>query len=398
MRIRTLLLAVVALSLAAASPAYAATFIGLTGDNGIFQFDSASPGSPGPFMPITGLQSGETVQGIDFRPANGQLYGVGSSNTLYTINTATGAATPVGPLGMSLSGNSFGVDFNPAADRLRIVSDADQNLVVDPATGMASAGPPLTYGGMSNPNIVAIADSMALFGIDATTDYLVVIDPATGMVTNRGPLGVSPGPLVGFDIVDGTGYFAAGPFFHLVNLTTGNAPSAGMFPNPLFVKGLAAVPAPGGGPGPGPGGETPVGGDFDLDGDVDLNDLTKLLSAFGGDGVTIRVETPGGVVEGESMTLLTELLANFGRGAGASQRGRRKQTVIARRRTTLRAGDRKRVRVPLTRAGRRLYRGYTRKRLRATLRVAVTYRPLGRPVQKRTFKRKVTLRVKRPRR
>jgi hypothetical protein len=408
MRTRILLLAVVVLSLAAASPAHAATFIALgsndTSANGIFEFDSASPGAPKPFTPITGIQFGEEIEGIDFRPANGQLYAIGSSNRLYTINPATGAATLVGPMSVTLSGLDFGVDFDPVSDRLRIVSDADQNLVVDPVTGMASAGSPLMYmGGSPDPGVTGAAYSGApyttLFGLDTLTNYLVVIDPITGMVANRGYLGSAPGGQVGFDIVDGTGYLAAFSYFHAVDLSTGNAPFIGNFPNPLLVRGLAAVPPAGGGPGtgPGPGGETPVGGDFDLDGDVDLNDLTKLLSAFGGEGVTIRVETPDGVVEGDSMTLLAELLANLGRGSQAAQRQR--QTVIARRKVTLRGGQSKRVRVPLTRAGKRLYRGYTRKRLRATLRLKVTYRPAsGAAAQKRTFKRKVNLRVKRKRR
>ena len=44
---------------------------------------------------ITGLQSGETVLGIDFRPADNLLYALGSTARLYTIDVATGAATHV---------------------------------------------------------------------------------------------------------------------------------------------------------------------------------------------------------------------------------------------------------------------------------------------------------------
>ncbi len=165
---------------------------------------------------------------------------------------------------------------------------------------------------------------------------------------------------------------------------------------PFSFGGPAAVVPPGGETPP--GGGLPGGGDFDLDGDVDLSDLTTLLGAqLGADGVTIRLETPAGVAEGEQLVFLTELLANFGR-ASAAQRGRAKQTVIARRRASLRGGERKRVRIPLTRAGRRLYRGYTRKRLRTTLRLTVTYRPASGAAQKRTFRRKLNLRVKPPRR
>jgi hypothetical protein len=118
------------------------------------------------------------------------------------------------------------------------------------------------------------------------------------------------------------------------------------------------------------------------------------LAAFQGSGVTIRLQTPDGVREGDGLTILGELLANFG---GSSAAQRRRPTVIARRRTTLTAPQTKRVRIPLTKAGKRLYRRYTRKRLRATLRLRVTYRPAsGGPVQTRTFRQPVRLRVVKP--
>ena len=87
------------------------------------------------------------------------------------------------------------------------------------------------------------ATSTTQYALDFSNNDLVMIDPMTGVITPIGDLGPSPGPLTGFDITrDGMGFFASGPFFHIVNLTTGNAPSAGSFQSPLFVKGLAAVP------------------------------------------------------------------------------------------------------------------------------------------------------------
>src|SRR5438046_2165447 len=41
---------------------------------------------------ITGLQPGENIVGIDFRPANGMLYAIGSNSRIYTINASGGAA------------------------------------------------------------------------------------------------------------------------------------------------------------------------------------------------------------------------------------------------------------------------------------------------------------------
>jgi hypothetical protein len=419
MRTRILLLAVVGVTFAlAAAPARAAILYGLA-DNGsgqgLLRFNSSSPNSPDPFIPFTGVQSGELIQGIDFRPSDGQLFAIGRANassTLYTVNPATGAATIVAPISMPLSGNSFGMDFDPAIDRIRVVSDADQNLVINPATGAATAGSPLMYmGGSPNPFISGLANSGGtLFGIDSGTNYLVVVDPSTGLVTNRGPLGVPPGPLLGMDDVDDILFFAAGNHLHTVNKSTGNAPSAGDLPMNFLVTGLAGQSSSGGTPGtpgtPGaPGGPDGNGlpGDFDLNGSVDAADYIVWRKAtLNQDGLTVTIRTPNGVRVGSETDLYNEWRANFGRVGGsrhASAAQRPKAIRFARNRTTLRGQDSKRVRIRLTKAGRRAVRRYARRRLRATLTLRVTYRPaIGAAPQTRTFKQKVTLRVKRKRR
>jgi len=104
------------------------------------------------------------------------------------------------------------------------------------------------------------------------------------------------------------------------------------------------------------------------------------------------------VLDGDATQLYNEWRTNFGR-SSASQRSRRRGIVFARNRTTLRGRQSKRIRVRLTKAGRRLIRRYDRRRLRATLVLRVTYRPAsGGPVQKRTFRQPVRLRVVKPKR
>src|SRR4029078_4916552 len=78
------------------SRADAVLLYGVTFDNNLFSFNSTPPGTILSGVYISGLQANEFIQAIDFRPANGQLYGLGSSNRLYTINTTTGVATAVG--------------------------------------------------------------------------------------------------------------------------------------------------------------------------------------------------------------------------------------------------------------------------------------------------------------
>ena len=146
--IRTKLLAsctVAAAAAAASLPATsaAAPAVGVdTAGTTLLRFDTASPGTMTP-VPITGLGAGETIEGIDRRPATGALYGLGvidggASDTLrvYRIDLATGVATPIGaPITAPTGGTDYGVDFNPFSDRLRVVNDANENMRLNPNNG-----------------------------------------------------------------------------------------------------------------------------------------------------------------------------------------------------------------------------------------------------------------------
>ena len=86
---------------------------------------------------ITGLQSGEKILAIDFRPASGQLYGVSNQSRMYIINQNTGVAVAVSatPFTPAISGTQVGFDFNPTVDRIRLVTNTGQNLRLHPETG-----------------------------------------------------------------------------------------------------------------------------------------------------------------------------------------------------------------------------------------------------------------------
>src|SRR5262245_60496144 len=124
------------------------TLIALSTNNQLLAFDSSAPGTIQGVLPITGLQAGESVLGIDFRPATGQLYGLGSSNRLYVVNPNSGAATPVGTgtFAVPLNGTAFGFAFDPVADRIRVVSDTGQNMRLNPDTGAVFDSDPNTPG------------------------------------------------------------------------------------------------------------------------------------------------------------------------------------------------------------------------------------------------------------
>lgn len=199
----------------------------VTVSNNLLSFNSAAPDVLLNSVAITGLQALETVLGIDFRPTSGQLYALGSSSRLYTVNTTTGVATAIdGPFSIPLVGGDFGDDFNPLVDRLRVVSDSDQNLRVNPSTGavVSPADTSLAYASGdsnfgANPNVVGAAYTNSfvgninpsvttLYGIDSNLDTLVLqgsingtpTTPNSGQLTTVGSLGVNTTGLVGFDI------------------------------------------------------------------------------------------------------------------------------------------------------------------------------------------------------
>jgi hypothetical protein len=141
------------------------------GGNNLLIFN---PFNPQPIVKtITGLLTDETLLGLDMRPANGQLYALGSSSRLYTINASSGAATLVGTTAFTpaLSGTSFGFDFNPTVDRIRIVSNTGQNLRAHPETGVIAA-----VDGAINPSgstITAAAYTNNFAGATTTTLYVI---------------------------------------------------------------------------------------------------------------------------------------------------------------------------------------------------------------------------------
>ena len=238
-----LVMAIVCLS---ASSASAVTVYGVTTTNQLVRFDTATPGTVATVGAITGLQSGENVLGIDFRPATGQLYALGSTSRLYVINTATGAATAVSsaPFTPALNGTDFGFDFNPTVDRIRVVSDTDQNLRLNPETGgVAATDTNLAYATgdpnqAANPNVTGSAytnnfngaTTTTLYNIDSNLDILVTQNPPNnGTLNTVGALGVNTSGVVGFDFTQATNTTYAAlnvggvTGLYTINLTTGAA-------------------------------------------------------------------------------------------------------------------------------------------------------------------------------
>lgn len=242
------------------------TIFGVTTTNQLIRFESETPDEVTTIGAISGLQTGENILGIDFRPVNEQLYALGSSNRLYTINLTNGAATFVSTLSVPLNGNSFGVDFNPVTDRLRITSDVDQNLSVNVDTGqttvdapLTAAGPPPdpTIGASAYTNNFAGATTTTLYNIDYFRDRFVTQNPdSAGKQMRVGELSPTTTPPLGNDITNEfvsldiagsknvayaslTAPNATSSSLYTINLATGEAMLVGAIGDGTVVRGIS---------------------------------------------------------------------------------------------------------------------------------------------------------------
>jgi Domain of unknown function (DUF4394) len=219
-------------------------FYGLTEANQVIQYNANAPESPISTLNVTGLQSGETLMAIDFRPATGQLYGVGSASRIYTINLASGLATAIGanPFTPAITGGIVGFDFNPIVDRIRLVTGTGQNIRLHPETGAAAAVDTDLNPGNPGVNAVAYANSFAgassttLFDIDIASQKLFMQDPPNdGKLVEVGPLGITPTDDGGFDISPDNSFVLASLTvngmngLYQVDLDKGNATYLGNF-------------------------------------------------------------------------------------------------------------------------------------------------------------------------
>jgi len=222
---------------------------------------------------ISGLQVGESVYGIDFGPADGRLYALGSTSRVYTLDTLSGVATAVSTTAFapSLTGSNFGFDFNPVPNRIRVHGDLAQNLRLVPRLGGATDGTVaamngnLTYavgdsgagrtpaiGGTAYTNSVAGATTTTLYAIDYARDVLTTLaNPNDGVMTTVGALGVNTTGDVGFDIAgnNGTAYVTltvgggfTGSTLYVINLATGTLFPVGGVVNAAPLRGIAVAP------------------------------------------------------------------------------------------------------------------------------------------------------------
>jgi outer membrane protein assembly factor BamB len=177
--------------------------------------------------PLSGLDAGDRLVGIDYRVARGTLFALSAAGRLYTLDTASGRLRAVGNgVPLALGALAVGFDFNPAADRIRVVAADGRNWRLHPDTGAlvaadgalryadgdAAAGQRPVLGGAAytyNPRDDKLTTNYAL---DLARGTLVrqgslegaqpVVSPNTGMLWSVGALGTGALDEAAFDIAD----------------------------------------------------------------------------------------------------------------------------------------------------------------------------------------------------
>ena len=237
--------------------------------NTLVTVSTAAPGTAVRTSVITGLGTGQTIAGIDYRPAAPRvLYAISNVGQIYTINSRTGVATAVGtPPLPTISGVGF--DFNPTVDRIRIVTQIRQNVRVNPDTGaLAATDGALAYAptdpGAGNISTVASAAyTNNIAGATTTTLYVLdtrgalaparlatqgnaTVSPNTGQLFTVGSTGVTSLGAAGFDIGSTGQAFATftDPVtrvtsLYSINLGTGAATLVGALAGNTSYEGLA---------------------------------------------------------------------------------------------------------------------------------------------------------------
>src|SRR5262245_18937513 len=251
------------------SAAHAEVLTALTAGQQLVRFDSATPGTLiGGSVTVTGVVAGQVLVGIDFRPSDMALVGLGYNSgtgaaNVYTINTATGAASSINSFTLPTGIAAFGVDFNPAANALRLVGSNGGNFrVTTGGSGTFNTDTALNPG---TPNVRAIAydrnfpgtTQTTLFDIDGALNTLTTqgsvngtpTSPNTGTLFTIGTLsgGLTGSAVTGFDIsgVSGTAYLSTAAGLFTMNLNNATAFTQGNIGNgTLGIVDISAAPVP----------------------------------------------------------------------------------------------------------------------------------------------------------
>ena len=170
----------------------------VTTNNNLISFDSKNTEVIRSLVAISGIASGKTLVGTDFRPNTGELFSLGYNSTngearLYTINLQTGVATAVGTsdITLNLGSGPIGFDFNPTVDRIRAEGSNGKNYRLNPITGGIAATDgdlkfaPGDVNAGKTPFVGSVAYTNSFMGTTSTTLY--VYDDKMNIIASQIP-------------------------------------------------------------------------------------------------------------------------------------------------------------------------------------------------------------------
>jgi hypothetical protein len=168
--------------LGTAERAAAVTAYALTTTNGLVRFDADLPTIVSPVIPISGLQTGESIIAIDFDERSMLLYGVadnGGTGRLYVLNGVTGHAIAVGTSTFTINGTSYGFTQAYGDHTAQLFTNTGQRLFLDLTTGAVSFSTTMLFaiGGLSD---AAFLRGDATLFVDTTNDRVYAFDGTSG--------------------------------------------------------------------------------------------------------------------------------------------------------------------------------------------------------------------------
>ncbi|MEO7174394.1 MAG: DUF4394 domain-containing protein [Saprospiraceae bacterium] len=245
----------------------------LASNNNLITFDSDAPEIIRSAKAITGIEAGQILSGMDFRPATGQLFGIGYNNAtgeaqLYTIDTTNAVITKIGTAAtLAMGMGNIGFDFNPTVDRIRVIGANGSNYRLNPNTGAIAAtdgnlayalgdqneGTKTTISTAAYTNSYIGASSTTLFNYDDSLNIITrQIPPNSGTINTFGPSGITQNLAdatsdldIHYDVATGTNiaYLVSNTvnqdFLYHINLQTGGAELIGKIGNGTAIRDIA---------------------------------------------------------------------------------------------------------------------------------------------------------------
>lgn len=164
----------------------------LTSTGQIVKFSTTEPTAIDNNVNVSGLDTGESLVQLAFRPATSAYYGVTSDNRVGTVDPETGAVSIISTTPFTTDNlSSVAIAFDPVNDQLRVTANSTassttrENLRVDPDDGsLLNRSTDLFYDtdNTTHPQISGLAYSNAgggsrttLFGFDSTAQRFVRI-------------------------------------------------------------------------------------------------------------------------------------------------------------------------------------------------------------------------------